>query len=244
MEYRRLVRDLPLPTRAQREAFPAYVAKAHSWYKRIHPIGPGMPFVFFLDPAAGHDRVQRSDGSWASVERAKQGFHHSALPTRTYRDRVGHLAFANAEALQAGSFADGPLRLETGFAASVIDENGALCQVPEEIEAGAVPLTGMIHPFANQPFIWSVLATHEPIPGIWPEESGGVVAFERIQARCREICADRSKVIRLRLLDDRGVDAVFADLVEPERQRQRRLMRGAIERLLALLDLRARIEAT
>ena len=235
--YRRLVRDLPMPTRAQRESFPLYVANAHSWYKKIHPLGPGMPFVFFLDPAAGLDRVQSSDGSWATVNREEQGFHHAALPTQTYRDRFGHLAFANAQALQAGSLADGPLRLETGFGASVIGENGARWQVPEEVEAGTVRLTGMIHPYANQPFIWSVLPRHEPIPGIWPEESGGVCAFTQIQARCREILADRSKVIRLDRLDDRGVDAVFADLVEPERRRQRRLMLGAIERLVALLDL-------
>lgn len=208
---------------------------AHSWYKRIHPLGPGKSFVFFLDPAAGLDRVQRSDGSWATVEREKRGFHHSAIPTQTYRDQFGHLAFANAQALQAGSFADGPLRLETGLGAYVIDENGALCQVPEEIEAGAVLLTGMIHPGANQAFIWSVIARQEPIPGIWPEESGGVAAFKRIQARCREICGDRSRVIRP-ALRERGVDAVFADLVEPERERQWRLMLVAIERLVALLD--------
>jgi len=59
--YRRLVRDLPVLTRAHREAFPFYVSKAHSWYKRIHPLGPGELFVFFLDPAAGLDRVPRLD---------------------------------------------------------------------------------------------------------------------------------------------------------------------------------------
>lgn len=72
--------------------------------------------------------------------------------------------------------------------------------------------------------------------GNWPEESGGAATFARIQARCREIRSDRSKVVRLRAAD-RGVDAVFAELVEPERQRQRRLILGAIERLLILLDL-------
>jgi len=237
--YRRLVRDLPMPTRAQRESFPLYVANAHSWYKRIPPVGPGRPFVFFLDPAAGLDRMQGSDGSWATASRREKGFHHAALPTQMYRDRFGHLAFANAQALRAGSFADGPLRLETGFGACVIDENWALRHVPEEVEASAVRLTGMIHPFANQPFIWSVIAKQKPIPGIWPEESGGLAAFMRIQARCRELCEDRLRIIRLGWPDERerGIDAGFADLVEPERQRQRRLMLGAIERLLALLDL-------
>lgn len=236
--YRRLVRDLPMLTRAQREAFPFYVAKAHSWYKRIYPLGPGEPFVFFLDPAAGLDRVPRSDGSWTTALREKKGFHHAAIPTQSYRDQYGHLGFACAQAMHAGSFASGPLHLETGFGASVIDADGALWQVPEEVEAGAVPLTGMIHPFANQPFIWTLLAERRAVPDIWPEESGGDALFARIQARCREITSDRSKRPRLRLSAvDRGVDPIFADLVEPERQRQRRLILGAIERLLAVLDL-------
>jgi len=235
--YRRLVRDLPVPTRAQREAFPFYVAKAHSWYKRIQPLGPGEPFVFFLDPAAGLDRVERSNGSWTTAVREERGFHHAAISTQSYRDHFGHLAFACTQAMRAGSFASGPLRLETGFGARVIDAEGALRQVPVEVEGAAVPLTGMIHPFANQPFIWSVLAKRQLVPGAWPEESGGDAAFARIQARCREIRSDRSKVVRLNWSDDRGVDAVFADLVEPERQRQRQLILVAIERLLALLEL-------
>jgi hypothetical protein len=233
--YRRLVRDLPVPNREQRDAFPFYVAKAHSWYKRIHPLGPGEPFVFFLDPAAGLDRVERSTGSWTTAVRGEQGFHHAAIPTQSYRDQFGHLAFACTQATRARSLASGLLRLETGFGVHVIDSHGALRQVPEAVEAGAVPLTGMIHPFANQPSIWSLLTGWKEARGNWPDESGGDATFARIQARCREICSDPSKVVRLRSAD-RGIDAVFAELVEPERQRQRRLILGAIERVLVLLD--------
>lgn len=208
---------------------------AHSWYKRLPLLGPGKRFVFFLDPAAGCDRRQRDDGSFEAVPREAQGFHHSAIPTREYRDRFGFLAFANGRSLQSGSFIEGTLRLESGFGAVVIDEEGACRSVPEEVEAGAVRLTGMIHPYANQPHFWEKLARKEPAPGLWPEESGGAAAFEQIQHRCRELIADPSKEVMDR--EHRGSDAVLADLLEPERERQRRRMIRAIDRLLALLEL-------
>lgn len=235
--YRRLLRNQLVPTRMQRESFPFFVAKAHSWYKRIPPLSPGEPFVFFLDPAAGFDRVPQPAGSWTTSVREQQGFHHAAIPTWQYRDRFGNLAFACAQSMRTGTFASGPLRIQTGFGACLIDEVGALRRLPVEVEAGAVRLTSVIHPYFNQPFGWSLLGERRAVAGIWPEESGGDAAFARIQARCRELRADRSKLVRLRFPDDhRGVDAVFAELVEPERQRQRRLVVGAVERLLALLD--------
>jgi hypothetical protein len=190
---------------------------------------------FFLDPAAGCDRVQRQDGSWEAVTREVRGFHHAAIPTRDYRERFGLLAFANGRSLRSGSLAGGTLRVETGFGAEVIDEDGACRPVPEETEAGAVRLTGMIHPYANQHMIWERISRTEPVPDLWPEESGGAVVFDQIQRRCRELIGDSSRIV----LDDerRGVDAVFADLVEPEHQRQRRRMLGALDRLVALLAL-------
>jgi hypothetical protein len=191
--------------------------------------------VFFLDPAAGCDRAQRSDGYWEAVGREIQGFHHAAMPTREYRECFGHLAFASGRSLRSGSVGGGALRVETGFGAVVIDEHGACRSIPEEIEAGAVRLTGMIHPYANQQLLWERISRTEPVPDLWPEESGGAVVFEQIQRRCRELVRDDSKIVRDE--EHPGVDAVFADLVEPERQRQRRLMIGAIDRLLALLDL-------
>lgn len=233
--YRRLVGGLPALTRAQRDAFPDHVANAHSWYKRLPLLGRGKRFVFFLDPAAGCDRVQRSDGSWEAVLRERRGFHYSAIPTGDYRERFGHLAFASGQSLRAGSFVGGALRVETGLGAVVLDQEGAFCFVPEEIEAGAVRLTGMIHPFANQYVFWERIARATPQPGLWPEESGGAAAFEQIQRRCRDLNEDDSRMVRDR--EDRGLDAVVADLVEPERERQRRLMTGAIDRMLALLEL-------
>lgn len=234
-DYRRQIQALPALTRAQRDAFPHFVADAHSWYKRLPLLGPGSPFVLFLDPAAGCDRVQRVDGSFEGVPREVSGFHYTAIPTKEYRESYGCLAFASGQSLRSGSLAGGVVRVETGFGATVLDENGAFRSVPEEVEAGAVYLTSIIHPFANQLTYWMSLARKKLVPGLWPEESGGLVAFEQIQRRCRELVDDPS--IAVWDGPGRGVDAVFADLVEPERERQRQLMVGAIERLLALLGL-------
>jgi hypothetical protein len=150
--YRRLLRNQLVPTRIQRESFPFYVAKAHSWYKRIPPLSPGEPFVFFLDPRAGFDRVPQPADSWTTAVREQKGFHHAAIPTAQYRDRFGNLAFACAQSMRAGTFASGPLRIETGFGACVIDELGALRRLPEEVEAGAVRLTSR-HPSLLQPAV-------------------------------------------------------------------------------------------
>ena len=211
--YRRLVRALPPLTRAQRDAFPQWVGDAHSWYKRIRLLGRGKRFVLFLDPAAGCDRRLEPDGWWEVIPRAVRGFHYSAIPTKAYREQFGHLAFASGQSLRAGSFIGGVLRIETGIDATVIDESGVCRHLPEEIEGGAIRLSGMIHQYANQYAFWQSLAKVEPVPGIWPEESGGAVVFEQIQRRCRELVGDRSKRV-----DDpmgRGHDLVFADLVEP-----------------------------
>lgn len=239
--YRQLVRSLPAPTASQREAFSFYVSEAHSWYKHIPVLGRGVPFLLYLDPGAGCDRVRRPRGGWASAPRAQQGFHHNAIRTDEYRERFGHLVFANGEALQAGRFADGSLRIETGFGSSVIDDAGALRRLPVEVEATAVWLTSIIHPYANQDFIWQILAgadlSQTGMRSVWPEQSGGWARFTRIHARCRELEEDYSRVVELPYSENRGVDAVFADLVEPERQRQRKLMVTAIERLLTLVDL-------
>jgi len=240
--YRRLVRDLPVPSGAHVEAFCDYVANAHSWYKHIPILPPGNLFVFFLDPAAGRDRLLASDGSWSTNIRAERGFHHAAIPTQSYLEQYGHLAFASDNATRAGALGPDSVRLETGLGATVISADERLWRIPAEVEEGAVALSGLMHPFANQPFIWDMLANHKFSDGTWPEESGGDAAFARIQARCRDI----EKVSPVDIWDetvrrgitDRGIDAVFAELVEPERQRQRRLMLMAIERLLVLLGLR------
>src|SRR5690349_8829634 len=92
--YAELVRPLPPPTQQQMQAFADFVSNAHSWYKHLLPLPPGVPMQFFLDPAAGLQLSVLPDGSVTAGPRAKPGFHYSWLPTADYRERFGHLAFS------------------------------------------------------------------------------------------------------------------------------------------------------
>ena len=193
-------------------------------------LGQGVPFVFYLDPGAGQDRVRRAGGGWEAAPRTEHGFHYTAIPTATYHERFGHLVFSTAVALKASrELEDGISRMETGFESSVLDQQGMVQPLPVEVEANAVWLTGIIHPGANQPFIWEMIASWDVERCPWPEESGGPETFAKIHARCCELKNENDYT--------KFEDAVFADLVEPERQRQRQLMVDAIEQLFTLVDL-------
>lgn len=231
--YCNLVRTLPVPSKTQCEAFTHWVAEAHSWYKRIPILGDGVPFIFYLDPGAGQDRVQHTGSGWEVAPRTERGFHYTAIPTVDYLRRFGHLAFATGTALKAGILGENTARIETGFGVSVLDQ-GMEHLLPVEVETNAVWLTGIIHPYANQSFIWSWIASCDVERCPWPEESGGLETFAKIHARCCEL-TDDSKV-KVSFGDySRGVDAVLADLIEPERRRQRQIMVSAMERLFRLL---------
>lgn len=52
-DYRRIVSNLPRPSDEQIENFVQFVCTAHSWYKKLPLFPPGVPFRFFVDPAAG-----------------------------------------------------------------------------------------------------------------------------------------------------------------------------------------------
>ena len=49
-EYREALEGVPRPTDEQIAGFAAFVCKAHSWYKHLPLLPPGVPFQFFLDP--------------------------------------------------------------------------------------------------------------------------------------------------------------------------------------------------
>jgi hypothetical protein len=71
---------LPKPTPDQLRAFPKYVSSAHSWYKHLPLLPPGVPFNFYLDPGAGMQRTITSDGSVQIAVRKERGFHYSWNP--------------------------------------------------------------------------------------------------------------------------------------------------------------------
>ena len=99
-EYRKIVGALPAPSRQQMEEFAAFVSGAHSWYKHLPLLPPGLPMQFFLDPGAGMQISVLQDGRTVVAERQGTGFHYSWIPTVDYRRRFGHLAFSRTAGTQ------------------------------------------------------------------------------------------------------------------------------------------------
>lgn len=92
---RALVASLPRPSGQQIDNFVEFVSEAHSWYKHLPLLPPGVPFRFFIDPTSGFDRVVGAGGRVRQVERTEQSqkFHYTWMTTADYRTRFGHLAY-------------------------------------------------------------------------------------------------------------------------------------------------------
>src|SRR4051794_19350108 len=84
-DYAEVIRQLPRPTLAQTERFARFVSGAHSWYKHL-PLHPKVPFIFYLDPGAGMNRVQTRTGELALVDGSTR-FHYTWHKTVDYRRR-------------------------------------------------------------------------------------------------------------------------------------------------------------
>lgn len=282
--YLQEVRRLPPPSDAQIFGFIDYVAGAHSWYKHLPLIPPGILFHFFIDPNAGCDLVVES-GKTRYRERKEEGFHYSDLPTAEYRQRFGYLQYsasAGTSILVRGpkdvlvvSSARGPVSVVKGAgiwkrlvrwcrsltgtpAADVESVLGALeaekplgpaiqsaaqarIGVPDEIlEAGSVKLTGIIHPIASTVWVWRWYLNHPARSGPanlkWPPETGGPETVLKIlrflEENPREKGIDDKPDPELHLF---GYNPEIHRLVDPERQRLKKLMEQAIRRVVGLI---------
>jgi hypothetical protein len=256
-EYLAVIRGLPLPTSAQRREFVEYVSGAHSWYKHLPRHLPGEPFYFFMDRYAGCDCVVRKDGSRAMVEREKQGFHYSAIPTAEYRTRFGYLGYACDAGTAVFLVNQEPMAIPRDDVAAVPGDDGHGRGLPHAIlEAGKVRLTAVIHPLSTAYDFWD-----EGDPRVrgkvhWPDESGGKETLQKIFKRCAEMREpgyhkEREARVakRLELLESsptRGEarkmmespyhDPILSELLEPERLRQKNEMLKAIDRVCRVVQ--------
>jgi|CXWL01.1.fsa_nt_gi hypothetical protein len=247
-EYISLTSSLPIPTVEQMEDFTRFVSKAHSWYKHLPLLMPGVPLYFFLDPTAGMQRIVRSDGSLTVSERVETGLHYSWIPTVEYRSRFGYLAFsktAGSSVSLVGS--SGETFISSDDGALIYDSDGGhLCRLPHEVlEAGTACVSGVIHSLAADAQIWIHQLRRTPVPE-WPAESGGADVLQKIFDRCRTILQDRSKIERLSFDEWRAstnsalrqdddlpfVDLPLYELLTPERRRQQSQMIEAMKRVL------------
>ncbi|HUE73603.1 MAG TPA: hypothetical protein VMP01_22185 [Pirellulaceae bacterium] len=198
--YRDLLQSFSIPTDEQMAAFAGHVATMHSWYKHLPLTQPGHRFTFYLDPCAGMERSVSTDGriSFQEIMEADCFVHHSMIPTQEYRRRFGILAV-----------------VEGGV--PTIEVEGERQMVPAEIAtAGAMELTGVMHPASAQDFVWRRYFDSEKTPFPkhydrlhWPEESGGAVVLDGLMKLLREGRQDRETI-----------DA----FISPERRRLRKMM--------------------
>ena len=205
-EYVSLLSELPRPGEDEIDNFVRFVASAHSWYKRIPYLLPGVPFHFFMDPFAGSNFSVTWTGRIRVTPRIEQGFHYSWLPTETYLEQFGHLAYS-CEA--AGRFADVRLQgrvVSSDCSPTILGRTGKLTPLPSEIlDAGTVGLTAVIHP-ASIGILesWPIELSRRDSPQeiTWATESGGQEGLQSIIARCRELreskLTDQSKINEVR----------------------------------------------
>jgi hypothetical protein len=246
--YMELVASLPVPTPVQMEQFAEFVSRAHSWYKHLPLLPPGQPFQFYLDPSAGMELVQRSDGKLEATPRLQRGFHYSWIPTDQYQARFGYLAFSQSSGPAVFSIdGTGARTLPSDIDCMVFDPNlGFQRPVPFEIfQAGRALISGIVHPASTSEGLlhWAIEAN----PNFaWPSESGGAAAWADIVARTRVLCKDPSQkimvdyddkesVTKYRMVGAVNFDIPLYDALEPERRRQRNGMIAAMVRVVKLV---------
>jgi hypothetical protein len=226
--------------------FAAFVAGAHSWYKHLPLLPPGEPLQFFLDPAAGMQLERCIGGALKASPRDKQGFHYSWIKTDEYRERFGYLAFSRSSGTSVSiQLQDGTQLVESDDEAHVFDPAaGRILQLPDEvIAAGRAFVSGAVHTHGADARLWWYVVLREGRAVDWPEQSGGANALENIRQRCRALVEGTSEQERLKPQErraDQDVGICFVDyplyqLLEPERQRQREGMVGAMQRVIDLV---------
>ncbi len=255
-EYRDLLDGCERPAQAQIDSFIEFVCGAHSWYKHLPLVPPGVNFYFYLDPNAGQELVFDKDGTMRLRDRLDTDrikFHYTWMTTATYRSRFGFLSYS----ARAGTYfmtrgKSGSWAVHRHDSAVVHDSELVPCLVPDELANSAfAELTGAIHEEMSQ---WNKARKWvEALSGNldrWPSESGGEGAALELmnlsqelsdeihrlygEGRGREARNDPIERQRRREFRERS-NRRLAEALKPERNRQKSLMRKAIRSMLELV---------
>lgn len=150
--YVRLVADLPRPTPEQCNNFVEFVANAHSWYKHLPSLPPGVSFTFFLNPDSGRTRIRTRSGEVGYVDCVDGDdtrFHYTWMPTADYRRRFGHWDYYCANAptfLILGQ----TTTAECESSPHVLTESGEWTSLPNEMLLVATcKVTALVHPYQH-----------------------------------------------------------------------------------------------
>jgi len=244
--YRAIVRALPAATPQHLRAFADYVAGAHSWYKHLRLLPASAPLQVYLDPGAGMQRIQSSDGGLTVAPREERGFHYSWLATAEHRKLFGYLAFSKSAGSTVSLTApDGVSLVPADDAPRIYDPaTRALVALPDEaLLAGRVFISGIIHRRAADKHRWQrAIAKTERFDGIL-ERSEGLDVAKRIFDRCQLLKDDPSRAEPeagragdvLHEVSLAAFDVPLHRLVAAERERQIEGIAAAAARVLKLV---------
>lgn len=232
--YKQFVSCLPKPTDEQISNFIHYVSEAHSWYKHLPLLPPGVNFRFFVDPFSGYDSALQPGGGIAHEERTEDStpFHYTWMTTKAYRSQFGYLSYAASAGVKIFLKTEEAVREYVDR--PVFSTSERQYRVPEEIaEVGTVELTAIIHRLAGRSWVWTyflprLMANSTPGPSRnWPTETGGDVTLRKIT----ELSSEQDR-------DDEPLDGPDPELdllLLPERSRLQDNMTQAINRMLELI---------
>jgi hypothetical protein len=150
-DYVGAIQQFPRPTLAQTERFARYVSSAHSWYKHL-PIRPKVPFVFFLDPGAGMNRVHTRTGEAALVEIKDEStrFHYTWQKTQDYRRRFGCWNYHAAYGTSFRYAEEGGVVSTAGAGLKILTQSGDWVSIPPDLaKKGTALANAFVHPCPN-----------------------------------------------------------------------------------------------
>jgi hypothetical protein len=216
-QYRSLFAWTPAPTAAQCEAFVAYVARRHSWYKHLPLARPGVAFCVYLDPGAGMQRVDHADGrvSYQQIGEGDTLFHHAMLRTADYRQRFGQLNVLDQGAPGFELHGGGQLRSFGTGPGVLVGER--IEPIPAQaVEAGEVEVTALLHERAREPWLWE---RH----------------FRDVEPSADPIEVAIRQLAHTSVVPFHHARTEVGALIAPERERQLRELRAAVDRAVALV---------
>lgn len=244
------VRGLPRPSDGQIASFADYLGTAHSWYKHLPFLAPGVPFIFYLDPNAGRDKIM-TDAGLMYRERTQdmpegERFHYTWQPTADYLKRFGHLEYyANAGTSFLVGRSDGVLTTETVL--EIQGRDGRSIPVPQPVhDAGTAFLTSVMHPLGSMQVGLDTHATRRRIPTA--ELVGRFVQFayevgasdlrtQDEELQLRRACRRWIKGVRRTKKCERWPSATWlkSEWIAAAAERERVQVIGAIQRMLRLV---------